>query len=191
MGMDVYGLNPTIKNGSVKPSMSNFKDLTDEERQHYFDETEKYESDNPGVYFRANVWRWRPLWQYACDLMHDAFTQEDVAGGSVNSGYAITSDKASVLSERMEMAIEANAHHMYERDYKAMQDSLPQVECEICDGVGMRQYEREENITELAPCNSCDGSKLRDDWRKSYPFYAETVEEFALFVKNSGGFEIR
>ena len=191
MGMDVYGINPTIAEGSKKPDMPDFDNITEKERSSYFDAVYEYETNNPGVYFRSNIWGWRPLWQYACDLMDTEFNEEDIAGGSVNSGYAITSDKALVLSSRLQTAIEINAHHMYERDYKAMQDALPQVECEICDGVGMRQYERDENVTELAPCNACEGTKLRDDWRKSYPFDAEFVEEFARFVKHSGGFEIR
>ena len=190
MGMDVYGIDPKLKPGSKKPDMPDFRDLSDEERDVYFDAVYEYETNNPGVYFRANIWTWRPLWQYACDLMHDVYSDEDVAGGSVNSGYAITKANAMVLSDRLNMAIEENAHHMYERDYKAMQDALPQVECEICEGAGMRQYERNENVTELAPCNACEGTKLRDDWRKSYPFDAEFVEEFARFVEQSGGFKI-
>lgn len=191
MGMDVYGINPKMKDDAKKPNMPDFKSLNDQEKQAYFDAVEKFEAENPGVYFRANVWWWRPLWQYTCDLMDTEFNDEDIAGGSVNAGYAITEDKALVLSARLQTAIESNAHHMYERDYKIMQDNLPQVECDICEGVGMRQYERDENITELAPCNACQGTKLKDDFRTMYPFSAETVEEFAEFVKNSGGFEVR
>ena len=190
MGMDVYGLNPKIKPGTTKPKMPDFKTLDEEERQEYFESVEKYEADNPGVYFRSNIWWWRPIWQYTCDLMHDVFDDEEIAGGSVNSGYQITADKTAVLADRLGMAIEENAHHMYERDYKYMQKSLPKVKCEICEGKGMRQYERNENITELAPCNACNGTKLQDDWRTKYPFDAETIESFYNFVKNSGGFQI-
>ena len=65
MGMDVYGIDPKLKPGSKKPDMPDFKDLSNEERDMYFDAVYEYETNNPGVYFRANIWTWRPLWQYA------------------------------------------------------------------------------------------------------------------------------
>ena len=61
MGMDVFGINPVINPKSVKPPQINFMLASDDERKSYFDANEKYESENPGIYFRANVWSWRPL----------------------------------------------------------------------------------------------------------------------------------
>ena len=83
------------------------------------------------------------------------------------------------------MAIESNAHHMYERDYKQLLDELEQVECQHCNGTGTRNDKFVQG-----ECNVCHGTGKTDDWRKSYPFAAEVVEDFHKFVKHSGGFKI-
>jgi len=123
MGMDVYGLEPKIT--GEHPEMPDFSDLSKEERQEYFNAVEKFERSNPGYYFRSNIWWWRALCMYVCDLCEDVLSQEDIDGGHVNEGYEITKDKAAVMEERMAGAIEINAHHMYERDYMAALDELP------------------------------------------------------------------
>jgi hypothetical protein len=60
MGMDVFGISPVIKRGSSKPEWPGFT-ATEDEKETYFEATQQYEDDNPGVYFRANVWSWRPI----------------------------------------------------------------------------------------------------------------------------------
>ena len=62
MGMDVYGVNPTIRIDTKKPERP--KDFDKASRNvidKYFKEETKYENKNPGVYFRNNCWWWRPL----------------------------------------------------------------------------------------------------------------------------------
>ncbi len=61
MGMDVYGIKPVIQRHSVKPVRPNWTTATVEEKSVYFEATQKYEVENPGVYFRANCWSWRPI----------------------------------------------------------------------------------------------------------------------------------
>jgi len=39
-------------------------------------------------------------------------------------------------------------------------------------------------------CNMCNGTGMKDDWAKSYPFDADNVRKFANFCANSGGFRI-
>ena len=56
MGMDVYGLNPKIKEGSIKPKRIAFGKATEEERDKYWKAENKYQRENVGVYFRNNVW---------------------------------------------------------------------------------------------------------------------------------------
>jgi hypothetical protein len=68
MGMDIYGINPKINENSVKPDVINYNEANDEERSSYFEATNKYEKENPGVYFRANVWSWRPIHMLICTI---------------------------------------------------------------------------------------------------------------------------
>lgn len=185
MGMDVYGLDPIIKEGTSKPEMPDFNQLSDEDRQAYFNAVDLYERENPGVYFRANVWWWRPLWMYITDICEDVISEQDIEMGHSNSGYEYSADVCKVIEERLAMAIESNAHHMYERDYKQLLDQLEQVKCQHCNGTGTR-----DDKFVQGECNACHGTGKTDDWRKSYPFAAEVVEDFHKFVKNSGGFKI-
>ena len=83
MGMDVHGLNPKQnKNIDDFPVMKRFdsmdfaekwKTLDKDEalRDEYWREKDRWEEDNPGVYFRNNVWWWRPLWNYCYAVAED------------------------------------------------------------------------------------------------------------------------
>ena len=73
MGFDLNGINPKIN----KPD-------TDE---------------NPGVYFRNNVWWWRPLWDFVCMQCDDFMTESQKMGGSYNDGKLI--DQVIHLQEIM------------------------------------------------------------------------------------------
>ena len=75
MGMDVYGLNP--KKVGIEPKKP--KNLwtgkepqpTKEEVNKFFEQKEKYEEINAGIYYRANVWWWRPLGSLIHDKIKD------------------------------------------------------------------------------------------------------------------------
>jgi len=75
MGMDVYGLNPELK--SEKPEID-WNDSTEEQRDQYFEAINVFESENPGYYFRNNVWFWRPLWDFVCNTCDDFLTDKDI-----------------------------------------------------------------------------------------------------------------
>ena len=54
MGFDLYGQNPKLK--SEEPYIDWTKNPTKEEKEEYFKAREKFEEENPGHYFRNNVW---------------------------------------------------------------------------------------------------------------------------------------
>lgn len=58
MGMDISGINP-IRRGE-EPTID-WDTSTREEQDKYWELTQKYRDENPGVYFRANLWSWRPI----------------------------------------------------------------------------------------------------------------------------------
>jgi hypothetical protein len=58
MGMDIYGLNPKLT--SERPEID-WDTSTEESRKEYFKVLEEWEEENPGYYFRANLWSWRPI----------------------------------------------------------------------------------------------------------------------------------
>ena len=64
MGFDIYGLAPKTK--GKKPEID-WSKATDKDKDAYFKAMDKFEEENPGYYFRNNVWWWRPLGE----LIHD------------------------------------------------------------------------------------------------------------------------
>lgn len=58
MGMDIYGLNPVLRD--EKPTID-YDNSTEEQRTAFWERKDKWEQENPGYYFRANIWSWRPI----------------------------------------------------------------------------------------------------------------------------------
>ena len=118
MGMDVYGKNPQ-QNADInkfkvyaKYSKMDFNekwehlDADRTKREKYWKEEDQYQRANPGVYFRNNVWWWRPLWNYVCTICDDILDEEDHDNGHSNSGHQINEKKAIAIAERINLFIE-------------------------------------------------------------------------------------
>ena len=58
MGVDIYGISPKLK--SERPELV-FESASDEQKDAYFKAVDLWEIENPGYYFRANWWAWRPI----------------------------------------------------------------------------------------------------------------------------------
>ena len=70
MGFDIYGLAPKMK--SEKPTIDWAK-ATDNDKDKYFKDMNKFEEDNPGYYCRNYVWWWRPLAELIIDKCSVSF----------------------------------------------------------------------------------------------------------------------
>ena len=157
-----------------------------------------------GEYFRNNVWAWRPLWDYCCEVGSDLFS--DPTNGHFNDGYGLDGQGAEILATRLRGEIAAGNTAQYEREYNAHLASLPRHTCQWCNGTGIRTDEVGVDLgfpsQRLAPeiaaivgreagyCNGCSGEGLCDHPDTSYGFWADNVAEFAAFLADSGGFEI-
>ena len=132
MGFDLSGLNPKMNMKPEELSVYNkYKDMdfrekwkaldADEELgKQYWNEYEKYQEANPGVYFRNNVWWWRPLWAFVCERLDDVLTEEDMERGCYNDAHEITEDKAmkigiglTAMLESGEIKEYADSHREY------------------------------------------------------------------------------
>ena len=183
MGMDIYGLNPTLI--TEKPKMIDFDEASEEERDEYFGMLEEFERKNPGYYFRANVWWWRPIWEFTCEMCEDILTIEDKRQGHYNEGYQYSAEKTQKIVDKLSAVIATNMHHQYDRDYKKQQEELPDSDCETCEGVGtlFKDAGKED-------CHVCNGKGTVSHFGKNYPFEPEVIEDWYEFLKNSGGFQI-
>jgi len=112
MGFDVYGLKPKINKEKPK-TLDDYQDkdgfakwdkMDDKDKDIYFKLQDKYHSDNPGVYFRSNVWWWRTLWDYTCDVCYKILTRDEMASGQFNDGNKISKTKATKMAKAMKDA---------------------------------------------------------------------------------------
>ena len=181
MGFDLYGLSPE---GDVPQPV-----VTDRENTKQVDDYLDYQQDTPGSYYRANVWWWRPIWQYVCENCDDILTLNDVEHGEFNDGHKISKTKAKKIASRIRRLDKQGKIMEYELEHKQHIKSLPQEECSICDGTGRRSKPPKAGAGDMK-CNACQGIGEVDNWQCHYPFESQPVVEFAEFCEQSGGFEI-
>ena len=198
MGMDVYGLNP--QRNTAKPEI--LIDYSDNEgwadwdklkeankTEEYHEARDSWDDENPGRYFRNNVWWWRPLWDYVCFVCDDILNEEDQEGGHSNSGHQINEKKAEVIASRLKIYIENGDVHHYERERQKALDDMPDEECSICEGTGKRQEPPVTGAGDVE-CNGCQSKGSRRPFNTQYPFDVDNVREFIKFCEQSGGFQI-
>jgi hypothetical protein len=86
MGFDLHGQAPM---GSLdNPNNASFE-----------------EEAQSGVYFRNNVWYWRPLWEYVAYVCDDILTLRDYKSGQYNDGYVINAEKSMLIGSRLRETI--------------------------------------------------------------------------------------
>ena len=195
MGFDLSGVNPKMNMKPEElPVYSKYNDMSfkdkwetldkDEKlRDKYWEENDKYQEANPGIYFRNNVWWWRPLWQFVCEKFPELISDEEAESGCSNSGLLIDADKSMRIGVELTVMLDCGDVQEHSDMYKAELEALPQVHCCVCDNNNRGNKKKKE-------CKSCNQTGLKDDWAKSYPFDVENVREFAKFCLESGGFEI-
>jgi len=107
MGMDVYGLNPQLV--GEKPVAPDWKTATEEQKDVYFKAQDAFEEANPGYYFRANVWAWRPI-HVLCDLaINVAGAPLSTEGWGDNSGNGLdTQLKCDILADALDLFLILN-----------------------------------------------------------------------------------
>lgn len=116
MGMDVYGIAPqTVGEQPKRPE--NWDSLTEYEQQMYYDSVDLWETNNPGVYFRANCWSWRPI-HAICDLaINIANLPFDTEGWGHNSGAGLkTQEECNNLANAIGVYLELNNGNMHDMD---------------------------------------------------------------------------
>ena len=198
MGFDLHGINPkrnTAKSEVLteyldKEGWADFVKLEEQGlKDKYFKEDNKWDDENPGHYFRNNVWWWRPLWSFISVVCHDILTVEDVERGEYNDGHEIDENKAKVISERLQLYIDNGDAERWGKERQATLDAEPDEECNICEGTGKRQEPTVTGAGDMK-CNGCEGKGSRRPFNTNYPFDIENVQEFAKFAAQSGGFNI-
>ena len=197
MGFDLYGLNPKIKEGSVKPERPT--DMKDQaEIDEYVSAMEKFESENKGFYFRNNVWWWRPLAQYIIEQTKVITDQKKIEGFSYNDGIEISKEEAVQIAKQLKHLIKTGHTKKYEEDYM-----LAYKKAELHNKKVQKELESfqkamdKKHGKDIAPAEypkedyeKWNAIYLKKDFNGGYPFSERNVKEFAEFAEQSGGFQI-
>jgi len=161
-----------------------------------------------GGYFRRNVWGWRPLADFCLQ-----FCPEETAGCEhwhSNDGDGLDAAGAAALAIKLNALVEDGTAQAYVAMRDAEIARLPNLDCEFCDGTGvrtdgvgqkMRQPERmicaEDGFERDHPrfgekgwCNGCNGRGWVRPMACNYGLDVEDIIEFAGFLEQCGGFEI-
>ena len=181
MGFDLYGLSP--QSNVPKPVVTDWNDK--KQTKAYF----TYQENTVGSYYRANVWWWRPIWEYVCENCDNILSSKDKEHGEFNDGHKISKTKAKRIASRIRSLDRQGKIMQHELEHKKLLKSLPKEQCDICDGTGKRKEPPKTGAGKIE-CNGCRGKGLRDNWQCHYPFESQPVVEFAEFCEQSGGFEI-
>ena len=110
MGFDLSGINPQINKPETeykyfREDSEIWKTKDESKRKKYFDEMDEYHKANPGVYFRNNVWWWRPLWNFVC-MQCDFMTDEQKGSGQYNDGKLIDQETAAKIGTKLKILLE-------------------------------------------------------------------------------------
>ena len=118
MGFDLSGMNPNLTR--QEPELPPFPERTNKDWEKYHD----WQEENSGVYFRNNVWWWRPLWNFVSSTCESILTEKDIESGSYNDGHRISKTKADRIARRLFKMIRNGDVKAYESAYKKHLDSL-------------------------------------------------------------------
>ena len=143
MGFDLYGMNPQadtpcpewtkdepfrkVKGKKDEDGMVKEYEVIPElkkEYDKYMKAKWKWQEENDGAYFRNNVWFWRPLWNYVCQLCDEFHTDQDMEKGGWNDGHSISKTKARMIARRLRMALEEGHVELTEANWKKEQEEL-------------------------------------------------------------------
>jgi hypothetical protein len=199
MGMDVYGLSPTIRLGTKKPERP--KDLHKASRDvidKYFKEEQEYEDKNPGVYFRNNCWGWRPLGYFIIEKC-GWLTTEQKESLQNNSGFEFSHHEAGTIADTLQKKVDdgtaAEREEVNKREMAVAEEWNKGINAQ--QGELEKEVKKETGDAKLVPYDypehfkkKWDDLQKQTDHKAHYPFRESNVKEFIQFLRECGGFQI-
>ena len=190
MGVDISGLNPTIL--SERPESIDFENVTDAEREIYWEAVNKWKEENPGEYFASNWWAWRPI-HMLCEMVSRKYQlRVNTNGWGENSGYGLRSPKKC---EELANALEDHINTHLTEGLKEDNDRIYLCMGSWCTDEGkFLNREVDDKLQEQYPFGSVlfNGVVL-EDGTVAYPSHGTSLEHlknWIAFLRNCGGFEI-
>lgn len=193
MGMDVSGLNPKLV--GVEPKFpGNYDELSDKEQRAYWDERDHFLENNPGFYFRANVWGWRPIAELCIHAIENSGLNFEDISWHYNDGDGLkTQEDCDLLANALEYMLE-------EDDNIVENDDLIYFNSGMWTKMGSNEFIKEDKCDELNERYST-GMKSRilftgvvddngDVYTPSHSINYGRIKTFITFLRSCGGFAI-
>jgi hypothetical protein len=186
MGVDISGRSPI--NRGTKPTI-NWDTATEEEKDKYFELNDAWQEKNPGSYFRASWWSWRPIVMLVDHVAHQEGLEIDTVSWSYNDGAGLESQEdCDALADALQRLLDAN-NNLTEED-----DRIYLVMGSWCNLNGQFVSESELENVDLPPVGSimyssfitADGTVLQS----SHSTSRKHLQQFINFLRECGGFQI-
>ena len=199
MGMDVYGVNPTLRVGTKKPERpKDFDKASREVIDKYFKEETEFEDKNPGIYFRNNCWWWRPLANFIIEKC-DWLTTEQKERLHDNSGFEFSEHEATTIADTLQKKVDDGTAQAREEENKKERKVAEEWNAGLQkqqDALG-EEAKKETGNKNIVPRDypkhiykKWDDLQKQQDWKASYPFAERNVKEFIRFLRECGGFQV-
>jgi hypothetical protein len=198
MGMDITGRNPKIK--SEKPVDIDWFNSTQEEKDAYMNAKHDFENNNPGVYFRANLWSWRPIAEvinYCNNVMGLNLPETFLGGMHYNSGAGLeTQEECDKLADAIDAMIigKFDGWEYIGVNYKLYARKVVNSEGKIFEE---NLYNNPELVQELEQHLGEDifvkdgVFEYKDiEYNTAHATGLDHLEDFVAFLRECGGFEI-
>lgn len=190
MGVDISGIKPIVR--SNEPVMEDFNSASDEARKIYFIEKDKWHEENPGVYFRANWWSWRPI-VILCESVIDKHNLKlDTLYWGSNDGAGLkTQEECNLLADKLEFELQGiqEATSLSEND----RISVNLGGWTTIEGSFVKE-ELNNKLNESYPIGSVLLTSIVTETGEtvspSHSTQISHIKEFIKFLRECGGFEI-
>jgi hypothetical protein len=96
----------------------------------------KAPTDPKGEYFRNNVWWWRPLADYVCDIAPEITSACELWHS--NDGDGLDAEASIQLADRLDAEIASGRTKEFQLGYERNRQAIPREKCELCGGTGIR-----------------------------------------------------
>lgn len=187
MGVDISGRNPIVR--GTKPEID-WNTATQEEKDKYFELRDAWDEQNPGDYFRANWWSWRPL-----NMLIDMVVVEK--GLDIDTSYFGSNDGAGPDNQEDCDALADGLQEILDRDENLTEedDMIYLVMGSWCDLNGrFLGKEFEESTQDLPEFGTILYRPfITDDGTIVTPAHGTSrwhMQRFINFLRECGGFQI-
>ena len=197
MGMDISGINPKTT-GTEPVFPSNWDELSEKAQSFYWELKSDYEREKPGVYFRANIWSWRPIRlaivqaNISCELGIDDDTITDMTH---NGGAGLkTQEECNALADGLELLVEGMSEDGvtefgFALGYWNYRDGAMLVDDEDTEILNSKYSYGTMLTNKDMPVKLATSDKTKNVW-PMHVTQVKHLKEFIEFLRYCGGFEV-